>query len=150
MYISKRLLHVNFFLQIHMEEGWVHIHLIDLPFIWSGKGKNTSNGLHFWKQCPKFHYIKLLQLGNILWTNLALILSTLPFDSYLVRYTHLHLTSVLPFERVTRSQVLFTINEWCFSSTTTSKYRWFEASKKFYGSWFSKTWAKGKKDYWNW
>jgi adenylate kinase family enzyme len=33
MYISRRLFHVYFFLQIPMQEGEFNIHLIELPFM---------------------------------------------------------------------------------------------------------------------
>jgi hypothetical protein len=33
MYISRRLFHLNYFLQISVQEGGFNIHLMDLPFM---------------------------------------------------------------------------------------------------------------------
>jgi hypothetical protein len=71
---------------------------------------------------------------NPLATNRALCLSILPSDAYLVQYTHLHLTSFLPFGRGTRSQVSFSIKERYSSFIVVSQSGRPEASANVSGS----------------
>jgi hypothetical protein len=47
MDIAMRLFHVDFFLQINVQEGRFNIHLMDLPFMRGNKGKNKIDGINF-------------------------------------------------------------------------------------------------------
>ena len=57
-----RLFHVNFFMQVSMQEGGFHIHLMDFPFIGCSKGKNKVNGVHFGNMGKGFNIVNSLNL----------------------------------------------------------------------------------------
>ena len=59
--IARRLFHVDFFLQISMQEGGFNVHMMDLPFMWGNKGKNKLNGIHSSYKGKGFIIINLTQ-----------------------------------------------------------------------------------------
>jgi hypothetical protein len=54
--------HVNFFMQVSMQEGGFDIHLMDFPFIGCIKGKNKVNGVHFGNRGKGFGIVNSLNL----------------------------------------------------------------------------------------
>ena len=59
---TRRLFHVDFFMQVHMQEGGFDIHLMDLPFIRCSKGRNKADVFYFGnrrKGFGKFNALKL-------------------------------------------------------------------------------------------
>ena len=59
---TGRLFHVNFFMQVSMQEGGFDIHLMDFPFIGCSKGKNKANGVHFGNRGKGFGIVNALNL----------------------------------------------------------------------------------------
>jgi len=59
---TKRLFHVDFFMQLPMQEGGFDIHLMDLPFIGCNKGKNKVKGVHFGNRGKIFGIFNALNL----------------------------------------------------------------------------------------
>ena len=82
-------------------------------------------------------------------TSQALCLPTLPFDTYLVLFTHLHLTSFILFGRSTRFQVSFVIKEQYFSFIIVSQSGWLYVYVNDIVSPFSETLAQRHEDNWN-
>ena len=59
---TGRSFHVDFFMQVSMQEGGFDIHLIDFPFIGWSKGKNKVNGVHFGNRGKGFSIVNTLNL----------------------------------------------------------------------------------------
>ena len=51
-YEANGLFHVDFFMQVPMQEGRFNIHLMDFPFERGSKGKNKADRVHFgnWRE----------------------------------------------------------------------------------------------------
>ena len=54
---TGRLFHVDFFIQVSMQEGKFDIHLMDFPFIGCNKGNNKVNGVHFGNKGKRFSIV---------------------------------------------------------------------------------------------
>ena len=59
---TRRLFHVDFFMQVLMQEGGFGIHLMDFPFIGCSKGKNKANEVHFGNKGKGFGIVNSLNL----------------------------------------------------------------------------------------
>jgi hypothetical protein len=61
---TTRLFHVDLLLKISMQEGRFNIHLMDLPFMLSNKGKNKVDGIHFGYMGTSFIIVNSFNLGK--------------------------------------------------------------------------------------
>ena len=59
---TRRLFHVDLFMQVSMQEGGFDIHLMDFPFLRCSKGKNKVNGVHFGNRGKRFGIVSTLNL----------------------------------------------------------------------------------------
>ena len=59
---TRRLFHVDFFMQVSMEEGGFDIHLMDLPFTGCNNKKNKENGVYFGNRGNGFGIVNALNL----------------------------------------------------------------------------------------
>jgi hypothetical protein len=62
--IARRLFHVDFFLQISMQEGGFNIHMMDLPFMGGNKGTKKVDGSHFGYRGKGLIIVNSLNLGK--------------------------------------------------------------------------------------
>ena len=60
-----RLFHVDFFMQVSMQEGGFDIHLMEFPFIGCNKGKNKVNGVHFGNRGKGFSIVNAQLVKNL-------------------------------------------------------------------------------------
>lgn len=59
---TRRLFHVNLFMQFSMEEDRFDIHLMDFSLVGCHKGKNKANGVHFENRGKGFGIVHALNL----------------------------------------------------------------------------------------
>jgi hypothetical protein len=59
---TRRLFHIDLFMQVPMQEGEFDILLMALPFIRCNKGKNKVNGVHFGKRGKFSNIVNALNL----------------------------------------------------------------------------------------
>lgn len=88
-----------------MQEGIVHVHLMEFPLLSSSN--NDKN--HFRYRCKGFI---IIDPGNLMITNRALNLSIVLSDLYFILYTHLHPRAHLSFGSSSIVQVPLRSKAW--------------------------------------
>ena len=80
---TKRLFHLDLFMQISMQEGKFDIHLMDLPFIGWNKGKNKVNEVHFGNRGKCFSIFSALNLWKTFSNEYAFVFINFTISSIL-------------------------------------------------------------------
>ena len=66
LYKSRRLFHIDFFMQVPMEEGRFNIHLMDFLFERGSKGKKKAVRVHFGNRGEGFSIVNSFNLWKTL------------------------------------------------------------------------------------